>query len=269
VSGKFLRLRRILRPATGRALVLPLDHAVSTGVTPGLDDLRRVVRLGNAYGADAIVVHKGALRVLVRDREPALLDRLGVIVHLSGATSMSPRPVRKIPVCDVDEALELGADGVSVHVNFGCSDEGEMVRHMARVAHRAERHGVPLLVMAYVRNDRSVESVDPRDVVHAARVAEELGADLIKVSFPGMEGMEALAQGIHTPVLVAGGAKLPEAAFLNLVMRSVETGAAGVAAGRNVFEAEDAGALIAKLSSLVHGRRIEAQGVPLRYGLAQ
>lgn len=246
-------MRRIFRPESGRAVVLPLDHAVSIGVAPGLDDLRSVVRLGSTHGADAIVLHKGALRALLRDRDAGLLGELGIVVHLSAATSMAPRPAHKTLVCSVDEALELGADAVSMHINFGCEAEREMLRDLAQVSRMAERRGVPLLVMAYVRDDSAIESVAPRDVLHAARVAEELGADLIKISFPGIEGMEALSRGIHTPILVAGGAKTSEASFLESVLKSVALGAAGVAAGRNVFEAENPGSLISKLGAIVHG----------------
>jgi len=103
VNGKAIRLHRVHSPVSGRAVIIPLDHATTIGVAPGLEDLRRVTAIANHYGADAIVVHKGALRVLLRQGDLTLLNNLGLIVHLSASTNLSPSPSRKTLVCSLDE----------------------------------------------------------------------------------------------------------------------------------------------------------------------
>jgi len=112
MNGKALRMRRILG-GNRSTLIVPLDHAVTLGVVPGLEDVGRLVELIAGAGANAIVLHKGGVDRLPHD---VRIGDLGLIVHLSASTNLSREPNHKRLVCDVEEALEIGADAVSVHV---------------------------------------------------------------------------------------------------------------------------------------------------------
>src|SRR5690606_32256879 len=100
-----LRMQRLHMHGPG-LLVVPLDHAVTTG--PVAPDRQRddLVAEITANGADAIVLHKGA----VRHVRPESLNRASLIVHLSAGTGRAPDPDARCLVASVVEALRLGAD---------------------------------------------------------------------------------------------------------------------------------------------------------------
>ncbi|GAA1738448.1 2-amino-3,7-dideoxy-D-threo-hept-6-ulosonate synthase [Luedemannella helvata] len=244
-----LRLGR-LRKGDSRLFVVPLDHSVSTGpvVRDGrLDDL--VEQIGT-NGADAVVLHKGSLRRV----DPRRFGTLSLIVHLSASTAHAADPDAKVLVATVEEALSLGADAVSVHVNLGSAQEGRQIADLATVAGACHRWGVPLLAMVYPRGPRLHDPADPDLVAHAAALAAELGADLVKTVFPGSaQAMADVARSCPIPILVAGGPTGPaDDDLFGRLHDAVRGGAAGVAVGRHVFASANPAAVVSKISGLVH-----------------
>ena len=90
-------------------------------------------------------------------------------------------------------------------------------------------------------------------VKHAARVASEFGADLIKVSYTGTpESFREVVEGSMAPVVIAGGEKKDtDEGFLEMVRGAMDAGGAGVSIGRNVFQHEDPSRMIAAISTIV------------------
>jgi 2-amino-4,5-dihydroxy-6-oxo-7-(phosphonooxy)heptanoate synthase len=203
-------------------------------------------------GVDAIVLHKGVLKHI----DAALLKRMSLIVHLSASTACAPDPDSKCLVADVDEAVCLGADAVSVHVNLGSLDERRQLEDFGKVARECDRWNVPLLAMVYARGPGIQNSRDPALVLHAAMVAANLGADLVKTEYAGsLTAMADVAAACPIPMLVAGGPKLAdEEAVLDFVGAAIDGGAAGVALGRNVFMSSDPRAMAGRIADLVHAR---------------
>ena len=97
----------------------------------------------------------------------------------------TPDPNRKMPVCDVTEAIKLGADAISVHVNLGAETEPEMLAHLGQVSGECRDWGMPLLAMMYARGKKITNQYDVEFVKHAARVGAEMGADVVKVVYTG------------------------------------------------------------------------------------
>jgi 2-amino-4,5-dihydroxy-6-oxo-7-(phosphonooxy)heptanoate synthase len=244
-----LRLRRLRQHTDDRLLVVPLDHQVSDGpVLPGpLDGLVEQVAAG---GADAVVLHKGAVRQ-VSDRWFA---NMSVIVHLSASTAHAQDPDAKYLVASVEDALRTGADAVSVHVNLGSRAEAAQIRDLAAVAEACDRWNMALLAMVYPRGPAIENPHDPALVAHAAMLAAELGADFVKTVYAGsVADMRDVVRASPVPVLVAGGPPLAtSAAVVAHVEDVMRSGAAGVAMGRNVFRAADPGAMVALVSAAVH-----------------
>lgn len=249
MSGKLLRLKRIISPTDGRTIIFPLDHGVTCGPIPGIDHMTGAVTAGIKGGADALVLHKGMLRCL--DSAPATLP--GIIMHLSASTNLGPDPCRKVPVGDVEEAIRRGADAVSVHINIGGSFEPDMLQYLGLTARACAEWQMPLLVMAYVRGGCVNAPVPGKDIAHAARIAAELGADLIKIPFPGdFEALAQICSKLPVPVVVAGGAPGDIAQVLDRTQKSLEAGAMGVAAGRNVFQRQDPEGVLRAIHGIVH-----------------
>ncbi|MEW6350698.1 MAG: 2-amino-3,7-dideoxy-D-threo-hept-6-ulosonate synthase [Thermodesulfobacteriota bacterium] len=248
MDGKSWRLRRIVNPHDGKTVILPLDHGLSMGPVAGLESPVRVFSALREAPPDAVVLHKGLIRFLPEALDP----RLGLIVHLSGATELNGRHTKRL-VTGVDEALALGADGVSVHVNFGGPDESDMLVDLGTVADRCAALRVPLLVMAYLRGG-TLPELDRKGLALAARACAELGADIVKLPWPGSrDAMAEIVAGCPVGIVVAGGpAEQGNGRLGRRVAMAMDAGAAGIAAGRNVFQSSDPVGVLRSLAGLVH-----------------
>jgi 2-amino-4,5-dihydroxy-6-oxo-7-(phosphonooxy)heptanoate synthase len=177
---------------------------------------------------------------------------MSLIIHLSGGTVHAPDPDHKYLVASVEESLRLGGDAVSVHVNLGSETEDRQIRALADVAAECDLLNVPLMAMVYPRGPR-IGATDPDAIAHAAVLAADLGADIVKTVHPGnAESMSRVSEACPMPVVVAGGARRHGAELRDHVLTALSGGAVGIAAGRNVFESADPRAVVAELSHLVH-----------------
>jgi 2-amino-4,5-dihydroxy-6-oxo-7-(phosphooxy)heptanoate synthase len=249
--ARTLRLRRLYHHS-GRLFIVPLDHSLTDGPIIADGRLDRLLGEITEHGVDAVVLHKGCLRRI----EPSWFRDTSLLVHLSASTSRAPDPDAKYLVAGVAEALRLGADGVSVHVNLGSAQEHRQIADLAEVSGACDRWNVPLLAMMYPRGPHTADPYDPTLVAHAVAVAADLGADLVKTVYPGsVEGMRAVVRGAAVPVLVAGGAPPEDSGEVYpRIHAALRGGAAGVAIGRNVIRADDPAATAQKIADLVHGR---------------
>ena len=246
-----LRLRHLYRHDAG-LLVVPLDHAIGAGPLGYRGDFDGLVAQVADNGADAVVLHKGAVRRV----RPRRFQPMSLILQLNAGTSLAPDPDAKYPVATVEEALRLGAHAVSVQVNAASLTEDRQVAHLATVADTCDRWGLPLLAMMYVRGPGVVDGRAPALLAHAVAVAAEVGADLVKTAMP--ESASAIAEITATcpvPVLAAGGVVAGGAdTALARLADAVRAGAGGIAAGRLVFTADDPGAMVRRLAALTHDR---------------
>lgn len=248
--GKHIRLERIINRETRRTLIVPMDHGVTVGAIDGLIDMREAVNDMAEGGADAVLMHKG----LIRCSHRASGKDLGLIMHLSASTALSPKSNTKTLVGTVEEALRLGADCVSVHVNLGDPDERVMLADMSHVADLCDRWGMPLMAMMYARGPQIENGYAPDVVAHCARVGVELGADLVKVVYTGsMDTFSDVVSACCVPVVIAGGERMESTReFLQMVSDSIKAGGAGLSVGRNVFQHPNRVALVRALRAIVH-----------------
>ncbi|WP_084516694.1 2-amino-3,7-dideoxy-D-threo-hept-6-ulosonate synthase [Desulfatiglans anilini] len=248
--GKAIRMERIMDRQTGKTVIVPMDHGVTAGPILGITNMKEAMRQVAAGGANAVVEHKGMVARGHRRSGPDM----GLIVHLSASTSLSPHPNAKTLVCTVEEAIKLGADAVSIHVNIGNGYEKEMLADFGKVALSAAEWGMPLLAMIYPRGEKVKDEYDPAVIKHAARLGAELGADMVKVSYTGSpETFREVVEGCHVPVIIAGGPKMgSDRAILEMVRGAIDAGAAGTSIGRNVFQHQNPTRIVRALSMIVH-----------------
>ena len=250
IIGKQIRIERIINRNTGRTVIVPMDHGISVGPIEGVIDMKQAVNNVSEGGANAIVEHKGLVGAGHRRQG----RDIGLIVHLSGSTNLSPHPHAKTLVCSVEEALKLGADAVSIHINIGDGDEKMMLNDFGKVSYDARTWGIPLLAMVYPRGEKIKDEYDVRFVKHAARVGYEMGADIVKVSYTGsVESFKEVTSGCPAPVVIAGGAKMnSDRDILEMVKGSIEAGGSGVSIGRNVFQHKNPTKMVQAISAIVH-----------------
>ena len=245
-TGKIRRLRRIMQQ-DNRTVIVPMDHGVTIGPIQGITNMQEITTKLVKGNADAILVHKGIAKRI--DTANA-----GLIVMLSGMSNLSPNLNAKVQVCSVQEAIRIGADAVSVHVNIGAQDEDKMLQNLGKVSEECDLFGIPLLAMMYPRGPKIQNEHAPEVVAHAARIGAELGADIIKTNYTGdIETFKGVVESCPVPVVIAGGPKCKSnQEVLQTTFDSLKAGAAGLSIGRNVFQCENPTQIVKALSAIVH-----------------
>lgn len=249
--GKLIRLERIINRNSGKTVIIPMDHGISIGPVEGLIDWKSTINAVAEGGANAIVLHKGLVEIGHRGKG----KDVGLIIHMSASTSLAPDPNSKILVCTIEEAIQFGADAMSIHVNIGAEDERMMLKDLGMVSREARKWGFPLLAMMYTRGPKIKNPYDPAMVKHAARVGAELGADIVKVPYTGSpDTFRQVVEGCSVPVVIAGGEKMDtDEDVLEMVMGCIDAGGAGVSIGRNVFQHPNPTKIVKAISQIVHG----------------
>lgn len=254
--GKERRLRRLLDDEGRRGVVVPMDHGTSIGPVDGIERPGETAQAVVDGGATSVVAHKGLF--------PAIAPRVagaGLWLHVSASTSINPDPDDKRVVATAREAVRLGADGVSAHVNVGSRGESRQVQDLGTLAREADDLGLPLLAMMYPRGPDVDDPHHVDNVAHCARLGAELGADIVKVPYTGdPDTFRAVVEGCPVPVLISGGPKVEDdAAVLGEVRDAIEAGGAGVSIGRNVWQRDDPAAFAGALAEVVlHGASLDA-----------
>lgn len=249
--GKSKRLSRIFNDC-GNIIITPLDHGITVGPIDGLENTKRTLKEIVDLPVDSIIAHKGVIRQnydLLSGRE------VGLIMHLSCSTTIGGFDLKKIRSASVDEAVAMGCDGVSIHVNLGNDSEGYMLEDFANISEECSRKGMPLIAMMYARGPEIENECDVKYVKHIARVAEELGADIVKVNYTGdIKGFKEVVEGCQIPIVIAGGEKQDNIKTLIMINDAMEAGARGISIGRNIFQQKDKKLMLKAIREIVYHR---------------
>ena len=247
--GKQIRIDRIMNRNTKRTVIVPMDHGITLGPIKGLHDMKGIVNQVAEGGANAVLLNKG---MIIAGYRGYGMD-IGLILHLSGSTILGPDPNDKVLVAEVEEAIKLGADAVSIHINVGSQTEPQQLKILGYTVKTCEEWGIPLLAMMYPRGGKIKNQFDIEVVKHAARIGAELGADIVKTNYTGNpDTFREVIKGCPVPVVMAGGPKTKtDEEFCNMVYDSIQVGGAGIAAGRNVFQHEHPTKMVKVLCGIV------------------
>ncbi len=257
--GKTHRLAQIFRPnkkGEHHTVMLAVDHPYFYGPTEGLVDPRETIQPLVPY-ADAISPAKGTLEYCLDARQAT-----PVILRVTGGNSMTRRAELSDEhiITSVEEAVRLGAVGVSVSVYIDTDHQAQTIRLLGKLANESSKYGLIVLGITAVganleQKVKGEGAGDPdfdpaRYFAHAGRIIQENGANIVKTYH--CEGFERVREGIQVPMVMAGGKKLPEDEALELTHRAISDGFDGVDMGRNIFQAGDPAAMIQAVRAVVH-----------------
>ena len=249
MRGKEIRLERIMNRNTKKTVIIPMDHGVTNGPIPGLIDLGQAVNLVAEGGANAVIGHVG---LALHGHRQGGRD-VGLILHLSASTMLAPDPER-------EGAGQYGAERPEDGGRRGldaCQHRGRVrgqdarrpwgcCRGMHGMGYAAPRDDVP-------RGKNIATSNDLEQVKLAARVAAELGADIVKTVYTGdPESFREVTRGCPVPVVVAGGSKTDDRTTLELIEGAMAGGAAGISIGRNAFQHKHPAQFVRAAACIVH-----------------
>jgi len=237
------RLARVFDPASGRTVMLAVDHGYFQGPTSGLEriDLSIVPLLPLC---DALFCTRGILRSVI----PAQCQKPMVLRASGGPSILRDELSDEQIAMDMDDAVRLNAAGVGIQVFIGGEHETRSVHNMTRLVDAGLRAGVPVMGITAVGKNMV------RDAKYfrlACRIIAELGAQYVKTYFVE-DGFETVTASCPVPIVMAGGKKLPELEALTMAYNAVQQGAAGVDMGRNIFQSEAPQAMIAAVAAVVH-----------------
>ncbi len=240
--GMQSRLARIFRPASGRTVMLAIDHGYFQGPTTGLErvDLSIVPLLP---WADALMTTRG----MVRSTVPAA-SGIPIVLRASGGPSVLKELSDEQLAVSMEDAARINACAVAVQVFVGGEFETQSVHNMTRLVDAGQRYGIPVLAVTAVGKELTR---DARYLRLATRICAELGAHLVKTYYCA-EGFDTVTAACPVPLVMAGGKKLPELDALTMAYQAVEGGAAGVDMGRNIFQSDHPEAMIRAVGAVVH-----------------
>lgn len=249
VFGRDIRLARILNE--GKMLCIPMDHGISNGPIKGLEDIHSVIYECSSAGLTCVLVNKGIIKSMPRP------PNIGLIAHFSASTSIGPAPNRKILIGTVEEAIRLGADAVSLHINIGSKEEPEMLQKLGIISDKCDEWSVPLVAMMYPRGENIKNPHDPEIVAHAARVGAEAGADVVKTVYTGdPASFRRVVRGCPVPIVIAGGPKAnTDREILEMCEGAMMAGAKGVTFGRNIFQHKNPPTIVRALYKIILEKR--------------
>jgi len=249
VLGKDVRLNRILN--NGKMLCIPMDHGISSGPLEGIKNITKFIYDTENSGLTCFLVNKGIIKILPRP------IKIGIIAHMSASTSLGPDPNKKVLLGSVSEAIRLGADAVSLHINIGSNEEPMMLYSMGLIADECNKWGIPLIAMMYPRGENIKNPLDPSIIAHASRIGAEAGADIVKTVYTGnIDTFKEVVKSCPVPIVIAGGPKSKtNKDILEMCYGAIKAGAIGVTFGRNVFQHQNPKKIINALYEIIIGNK--------------
>lgn len=226
----------------GKAMYLAYDQGLEHGPEDFNSqnfDPERILQIAVEGGFTAIIFQKGTAEKYYYKSSYA--RKIPLILKLNGKTKLHKGEAYSPQVCDVAEALDLGASAVGYTIYAGSQFEQEMFKEFGKIVREAHAKKIPVVAWVYPRG-KDIENDTTKEIVaYAARVALELGADIAKIKYSGsLENFRWAAQCAgKTKVVLSGGNKVSDEEFLKVVKNVMDAGGIGVAVGRNVWQNED------------------------------
>lgn len=251
--GKDIRMKRLIPADTGSCIIFAIDHGMTApALLPGLVDTAGKVRQAIAGGANVLMLGRGfSYRTAHEFRKDTSLALM-----LTASAAGRPGGPRITPVGSVEEALKLGADAVTVFVALALENEEDMITYLSDVGESCDSWGMPLIAEAeYPTAYQALDSLETEYgaayLKRNARLCAEMGADIVKVNWPGsVKEMAELIEATQTPVVLAGGPRISDAELLGRMADAKKAGASGCSVGRNIFEHRDPEAITRAISMI-------------------
>ncbi len=242
--GMESRVAKLIRPDTGHAVWLAMDHGYFLGPVSRLEKPGETVKPLLPF-ADAIMLTRGILRNCIDAQ-----DSPPIILRVSGGNSIVGEDLSNeaITTC-IKEALRLNVSAVALSIYVGAKHEHQTLVNLSRLIDEAQDYGIPVLAVTAV--GKELGKRDARYLSLACRIAAELGAQIIKTYY--CEDFAKVAESTPVPLVIAGGPKLrTELDALQLAYDAVQQGAVGVDMGRNIWQSENSIAMIQAIRKIVH-----------------
>ncbi|MBI5197386.1 MAG: 3-hydroxy-5-phosphonooxypentane-2,4-dione thiolase [Nitrospirae bacterium] len=238
------RIAQIIRPSTGRAVMLAVDHGYFLGPTSCLEDPKKTIAPLLPY-ADSLMLTRGVLRTSVTPQSAT-----PIVLRVSGGTSIVGKDLAHEGITtSMEEAVRLNVVAVALSIFVGSAYEHETLMSLSKLVNEGEEYGIPVLAVTAV--GKELEKRDARYLALSCRIAAELGAHIVKTYY--CDDFEKVINSCPVPVVIAGGPKLnSELDALKLTQDAIKRGAVGVDMGRNIWQSDYPVPMIQAVRKIVH-----------------
>lgn len=238
------RISKIIKPETGRAVMLAVDHGYFLGPTRKLEKPAKTIAPLIDY-ADSLMLTRGVLRNCVDAN-----TNTPIVLRVSGGSSVIGSDLANEEiVTSMEESIRLNVSAVALSIFIGSAYEKESVTNLADLVNAAEDYGIPVLAVTAV--GKELAKRDQRFLSLACRIAAEHGARIVKTYY--CEGFEKVAGCCPVPTVIAGGPKLEtEMDAFEMTYDAIRRGAVGVDMGRNIWQNPNPVAMIQAVRAIVH-----------------
>ncbi len=235
------RLSRIIRPKTGKTVMLAVDHGYFQGPTTGLKDFKKTLTPLVPH-ADCLFITRGMLRTSI---DPGI--NTSICLRVSGGPSILGELSNEDITTSIEEAVRINASGVGMSIFVGAENEDRTISNLGRLINEAERFGMPVLAITAIGRDMAR---DARYLGLACRIAAEIGAHIVKTYY--CEDFYKIVESCPVPIVMAGGKKISEKDALQMTANAVKEGASGVDMGRNIFQSDNSVGMLKAIKAIVH-----------------
>jgi DhnA family fructose-bisphosphate aldolase class Ia len=252
-TGIVLRKKQFFDIRDGRTVIVALDHGGIAGPVEGIENPAPVIRSCVAGGADGILTTKGFADAAREEWNRST----GLILRVTGGFTVLGGGFAEEMIMEPESVLAYGTSCAAVTVKFGHEREGAFIKQASLAIDAFHRLGLPVMIEAMAKgtiNKNNFPANDPEGIRMAARMAAEIGADLVKTYYTGSpESFARVTSGCPVPVVILGGAKTdsPEGVFQD-IFDSLASGGAGIAMGRNIWGFPKLDAMLDAVKGLVH-----------------
>lgn len=253
VTGKKIRLNRLIQTETNTCLICAIDHGMTSPVfLDGLYDTGARVKEAITGGANVLMLSRGTVKHYAhhfqRDTSLALM--------LTASAAGRPSGALITPIGSVEEALRIGADAVVVYVALAGENEPEVITFVSKIGEACEQLGMPFIAEAEYPNAyqslNDMQSALGIDYLKRnARLCAELGADIVKANWSGdQKSFGDIIRACDRPVVLAGGTLISDEELLTRMAQARQVGAVGCSVGRNIFQHRNPQAITEAISHI-------------------
>ena len=238
------RMSRLIKPDTGRAVWLAVDHGYFLGPVSKLEEPGKTIKPLIPF-TDALMLTRGILRNCI---EGSL--NIPVILRVSGGNSIAgPALSNEAIQTSMEEAIRLNASAVAFSIYVGTEHEHQTLTALSELVNEGQRYGMPVLAVTAV--GKELEKRDVRYLGLCCRIASELGAQVVKTYY--CDDFGKVVKSCPVPLVIAGGPKLKtELDALKLAHTAIKDGAKGVDMGRNFGQSDNAVGMLKAIREIVH-----------------
>jgi len=238
------RISKLIKPDTGKAVWLAVDHGYFLGPISKLEEPRKTIEPLLPY-SDALMLTRGVLRNCI----DANIE-IPIILRVSGGNSIIGRTLSDEGITtSMEEAMRLNVSAVALSVYIGSEHEHQTLINLSKLINEGQRYGMPVLAVTAV--GKELEKRDARYLALCCRICAELGAQMVKTYY--CEDFEKVTKGCPIPIVIAGGPKLDtDKDALELAYSAIKQGASGVDMGRNIWQSQFPIAKLKAVREIVH-----------------